>query len=161
MIFSAIDFETANYKRHSACAVGLVRVEDGEITRKNAYLIRPPDRWFVFTHIHGLTWDHVASAPSFKELWPELEPFFHKADFLVAHNAAFDRAVLCETCNYYGISPPRLEFKCTVKLARRILGIYPTKLPDVCRALGISLNHHEALSDALACAKIMLNIVES
>ena len=36
------------------------------------------------------------------------------------------------------------------------MGIRPTKLPDVCRRLGIPLLHHDAASDATACARIVL-----
>jgi DNA polymerase III subunit epsilon len=32
--FTAIDFETANYFRDIACAVGLVRVERGRVVRR-------------------------------------------------------------------------------------------------------------------------------
>ncbi|MFA5187667.1 MAG: exonuclease, partial [Patescibacteria group bacterium] len=32
----------------------------------------------------------------------------------------------------------------------------PTKLPDVCRRLKIPLNHHDAASDAEACARIVM-----
>jgi DNA polymerase III epsilon subunit-like protein len=35
-------------------------------------------------------------------------------------------------------------------------GIYPTKLSNVCERLAIELNRHEALSDAMARAKIMI-----
>jgi DNA polymerase-3 subunit epsilon len=45
---------------------------------------------------------------------------------------------------------------CTVQLARQNWNIRPTKLPDVCRHLNLSLNHHDALSDAEACANIVL-----
>lgn len=31
MKFTAIDFETANHKRESACSVGLVRVENEKV----------------------------------------------------------------------------------------------------------------------------------
>ena len=41
-------------------------------------------------------------------------------------------------------------------LARRHLGIYPTTLPDVCRRLRIPLRHHDPLSDAEACARIVI-----
>ncbi len=162
MNFTAIDFETANYYRHSACAVGLVRVEAGRIVEKKACLIRPPDRWFKFTHIHGITWEQVKDAPTFRQIWPEIEPMIRQADFLAAHNASFDRSVLMRTCEHYGIAPPPVEFRCTVKLAREVFGIYPTRLPDVCRRLNIRLDaHHHALADALACARIVLHAAES
>jgi DNA polymerase-3 subunit epsilon len=154
--FVAIDFETANYAQDSACAVGLVKVVDGEIVDSVAHLIRPPTREFVFTYIHGLTWKHVAGAPDFGALWPRLAPWLQGADFLAAHNAPFDRGVLGACCATYGIEAPPPTFRCTVTMARRAWNLRPTKLPDVCRHLGITLNHHDALSDALACAKIVI-----
>lgn len=154
--FAAIDFETANYSADSACAVGLVIVKDHRIVRREHHLIRPPDRWFAFTHIHGLTWDDVRDAPTFAELWPVLRELTAGADFLAAHNASFDRRVLDSCCRTYDLCQPSQPFVCTVKVARTIWGVYPTKLPDVCRHLNIPLNHHQADSDAEACARIVI-----
>ena len=154
--YVAIDFETANYKRNSACSVGLVTVADRRIVTEDVFLIRPPSREFVFTHIHGLTWDDVKNEKTFAELWPELNKIISKADFLVAHNASFDKGVLNMCCQEYGIRNPGKDFVCTVNLARGQWDIYPTKLDNVCRELGIALNHHEALSDARAAAKIAI-----
>ena len=39
--FAAIDFETANGQRSSVCSVGIVLVENGEITDSIYSLIRP------------------------------------------------------------------------------------------------------------------------
>jgi len=39
--FISIDFETANPKRVSACALGYVKVSNCEIVEKNGYLIKP------------------------------------------------------------------------------------------------------------------------
>jgi DNA polymerase III epsilon subunit-like protein len=47
--FVAIDFETADHGPDSACAVGLVRVDGGRITRRVRQLIRDA----VHTH-HGI-----------------------------------------------------------------------------------------------------------
>jgi len=154
--FVAIDFETADFGRDSACAVGLVRVENCRIIRRESRLIRPPRRDFVFTYIHGITWEDVAEAAPFGAVWPELREIAHGVDFLVAHNAPFDRSVLHACCRSAGLEPPPLPFECTVRRARKSWGIRPTTLPDVCRALDIQLRHHDALSDAEACARIML-----
>ena len=53
--FTAIDFETANYSRDSACAVGVVVVTRRRIVERKRILIRPPSREFTFTWLHGLT----------------------------------------------------------------------------------------------------------
>jgi DNA polymerase III subunit epsilon len=154
--FLAIDFETANPKRDSACSIGLVRVEHGKIVHQAAHLIRPPYRDFMFTHIHGISWRDVASEPTFKEVWDEISPLFEGIDFLAAHNASFDSSVLKACCATYRLSAPTLPFTCTVKVARSLWDLRPTKLPDVAKHLKIQLKHHEALSDALACAQIMI-----
>ena len=65
-------------------------------------------------------------------------------------------AVLRACCERTGFEPPPLPFLCTVRLARAQWDIHPTKLPDVCRHLGIELRHHQADSDAEACARIVI-----
>lgn len=156
MIFVAIDFETADYGRDSACAVALVRVEGSRIVAREHRLIRPPRQEIVFSYLHGITWNMVKDQPAFGGIWPELAPLLEGADFLCAHNAAFDRGVLATCCTAARVATPELPFRCTVQAAREVLGIFPTKLDHVCRTLGIPLRHHEALSDAEACARIML-----
>lgn len=158
-VFVAIDFETADRGRDSACAVGLVRVEGTRIVKREVFLIRPPRQHFEFTYIHGITYSMVRNSPTFGELWPKLAEWLRDIDFLVAHNASFDRSVLQACCDYHELEMPPVNFECTMRLARRQWEIYPTKLPDVCRRLGIELNHHEALSDAAAAAGIVIRAV--
>ncbi|MGA9120636.1 MAG: 3'-5' exonuclease [Bacteroidota bacterium] len=161
MKFLALDFETADYEPDSACAIGLIRVVDGMIVSRASYLIRPPRRDFVFTYIHGITWEDVEGQPTFRKLWSTIEPMFRDVDFLAAHNAGFDKNVLNACCAAAGIIPPDIPFKCSMVAARRVWGIYPTKLPNVCRHLGITLHHHDASSDAEACAHIMIKAIDA
>jgi DNA polymerase-3 subunit epsilon len=154
--FAAIDFETADYGSDSACAVGVVSVKDGRIASRFHRLIRPPRDRFVFTYIHGITWPQVCMEPSFAELWKDIAAAIGDAEFLAAHNARFDRKVLETCCQAAGIKPPARPYVCTVELARQTWNIRPTQLPAVCGRLGIDLDHHQALSDAEACARIVL-----
>jgi len=160
MNFLALDFETANYYRDSACALGLVRVEDNRIVDQASFLIKPPYKYFVFTYIHGITWEDVEDKPTFKQHWKSIKPFFEDIDFAVAHNAVFDRNVLYACCERHGIIKPPVDFQCTMKLSRKVFRLYPTNLPAVCRNFNIDLRHHDALSDTLACAKIMIEILK-
>jgi DNA polymerase-3 subunit epsilon len=152
----AIDFETADYKSDSACAVGLVRVENHQIVERAYSLIRPPRKKFVFTYYHGISWEDVANEGLFADIWPRLNYMLKDIDFLAAHNASFDRSVLTACCGASGLKPPPSDFRCTVEIARKTWKIYPTKLNNVCECLGIPLNHHEAASDAEACALIVI-----
>ncbi len=158
--FAAIDFETADYGRDSACSLSVVIVEKGKIVKKKSALIRPPRPYFVFSYLHGITWQDVAKKPVFGEFWPKVNTLFDGVDFIAAHNASFDRGVLHACCAMSGITPPDIKYLCTIKLSRSLWGLYPTKLSDVCRYFDIPLNHHDAESDALACAKIVLKAVE-
>jgi DNA polymerase-3 subunit epsilon len=154
--FAAIDFETANNARDSACAVGVVIVERGRIVDRLLELICPPSREFLFTHIHGLSWDDVKGAQRFDAVWADLARELTGMEFLAAHNAPFDKGVLGACCATYGLAAPTLPFVCTVRLARAQWAIRPTRLPDVCNHLGIDLRHHQADSDAEACARIVM-----
>lgn len=154
--FVAIDFETADESPDSACAIGLVWVENGRIVRRERRLICPPRNHFVFTHIHGLTWDHVKNAQSFAEVWASLADRVAQAPVLVAHNAKFDRRVLETCCALAGIAAPTQPWLCTVALSRATWRFASAKLSVVCEGLGIDLDHHEPLSDATACARLVL-----
>ena len=155
--FCGIDFETACGLRASACSVGLVRVRQGFVTETLYSMINPPEWMFFredFIDIHGLTRDIVKTSPSFEILWSEMKAFIGQ-DFLVAHNASFDRSVLAGCLEYYKICDELPQFECSLKAARRKWPeLNNHQLDTISNFLGIELNHHEALSDAIACSKI-------
>ena len=154
--FVAIDFETADNGRDSACAVALVRVEGGRIVDQKMHLIRPPRSTFLFTGIHGITWAQVQRERTFDAVWSALAPMLVDAEFVAAHNAPFDKGVLHACCRAHGIPAPAHPFVDTVKIARDTWNLRPTRLPDVCRHLNIALKHHDPMSDAGACAQIII-----
>ena len=155
MNFVAIDFETANYARDSACAVGLVKVVGGEIVDKAVHLIKPPTREFVFTYIHGLTWNDVATSADFGQLWPTSRAAPRRRGVSGGAQRLFRQGRSSRLLRQlrHSRSVIAVSMHCPDGAARLIR---PTKLSDVCRKLGIALNHHEALSDAMACARIVL-----
>ena len=117
--FAAIDFETADYGRDSACAVAVIRVEGLAIVERAYYYIRPPRRQFVFSYLHGISWNDVVDAPTFRQLWPSLQKKLAGVEFLAAHNASFDRSVLHTCCERARLSAPSHSFQCTVRLSQR------------------------------------------
>ena len=154
--FVALDFETANRFRHSACAISIVTVKSGNISDVYTRLIRPPELRFEFSYIHGITAADVINAPSFADIHDEVMELLRDAEYVAAHNASFDRSVMTAACNKWGLKLTPLSWQCTVKLARSVWGLYPTNLPAVCQHLGIDLVHHDATSDATACARIVV-----
>lgn len=152
--FVAVDFETADRRRDSACALAIVRVEGMRVVASKYSLIRPPRRDFEFTGIHGISWRDVRDQSPFALVWRSMARLLDGAEFIAAHNAAFDSSVLHACCAEAGIAHVAPRFECTVALARKRWNLYPTRLPDVCRFLRVPLKHHDALSDATACARI-------
>ena len=149
--FTAIDFETAQGYRWSICQVGLVRVVNGIITDEISLLVQPPNNyyWERFIDIHGITPEMTKNIPAFDQVWHKIEPYI-KEQIVVAHNGlAFDFPVLNKTLAYYGMQTPEYEKQCTYR-------IFKDNLASICRKYNIPLNHHDALSDAKACAELYL-----
>lgn len=158
--FTAIDFETATGHPYSACAVGIVTVEDGVITEEYYTLIQPPDNeyWYRNIQVHGIQPNDTLQEPTFYQLYPEIRKRL-LGKKLVAHNEVFDRNVLSKTMGFYGLDYDELNlaerWECTCRIYRK-RGYKPANLKYCSERNGIELTHHEALSDARACAKLYL-----
>jgi DNA polymerase-3 subunit epsilon len=156
LTFTAIDFETGSGCRNSVCQVGLVKVVNGFITETYSSLIQPPNNFIRndFTAIHGISPEYTKYAPSFAESYKRWKHLVEDQT-LVAHNMKFDYSCLTtcliEFCGVY------MTFKtyCTMKIWR---GVFENaKLDTCCKENGIELlNHHNALADAEACAKLFI-----
>ena len=161
--FTAIDFETANEQRASACAVGVVRVRGGRIVESFETLLRPREvrvDWGNF-RVHGIAAERLHDAPTLADVWPQLLPYLHQQP-VVAHNSAFDVSVLEYSCRDFGVPIPAFHALCSVKLARVAWPhLERHKLDHVAAHFGIPLNHHDALSDARACAEITVRAFRS
>lgn len=148
--FTAIDFETAQGKRHSICQVGIVTVENRIITNEVSILVQPPDNYYFYKNIeiHGITPEHTLNAPIFPAVWNKIKHYIQNKT-VVAHNGAFDFDCLYKTLAYYNMEQAIYNQQCTYR-------IYGESLACLCKKYKISLKHHDALSDAKACAELYL-----
>jgi len=156
MNFAAIDFETANEGRDSACSLGLVIVEKNKVVDKKYWLIRPKNLRFnpINISIHGITKKDVENQPEFNELWPQIKEIIDNK-VVIAHNASFDMSVLRHVLSTYNIEFPSLKYACTVQIAKKAWPqLLSHRLNIVSEYLGVSLNHHNALEDAYACSEV-------
>ncbi|MGX7352558.1 exonuclease, DNA polymerase III, epsilon subunit [Enterococcus canis] len=159
MNFIAMDFETANYQKHSACSLALVKVENSRIVDEYYTLIQPETEFFWKNiQIHGIRPQDVQTAPKFPEVWQEINGFFQPNHLVVAHNAPFDCGVLDGCLDYYQLERAGYLSLCTVTTSRKLFPEFTNhRLNTVCDELGIQLdNHHDALEDSRACANILL-----
>lgn len=160
MDFVAIDFETANSDRKSACSMGMVRVRNGEIVERFYELINPAPLVFspVNISVHGIMPEMVAFKPTFMELWARIKCFIGQ-DILVAHNASFEQSVINQILEQNGVEIPDFDYLCTLYMTNVN---YPNRseyrLDKVCKdLLSKSINHHNSLEDAVACAELAVH----
>lgn len=159
--FTAIDFETANGSPASPCSVGLVRVRSGQVVDSFVTLIQPPspNDWFSEFNIkvHGIQPADVTDAPSWGEALKSMLEFIAD-DVLVAHNAGFDMGVLQKSAELIDVALPSLSYACSLAIARKTYNLDSYRLNQVAYVVGIEdFNHHDALADADACARIVIH----
>lgn len=162
--FTAIDFETANGSPSSPCAVGLVKVVDGQIVDSFQTLIQPPypHDWFDSGNIrvHGIKPQDVADAPSWEQALAQILEFV-AGDTLVAHNAGFDMGVLLASIKTIDAQVPDLQYGCSLIMARKTYNLESYRLNQVAYAIGHEeFNHHDALADSDACARIVIHMAK-
>ncbi|MFY9264048.1 MAG: 3'-5' exonuclease [Solirubrobacterales bacterium] len=179
--FVAIDFETASWG--TACAVGVVHFENGVAIDERYTLLDPgisPRGWDRGAiNVHGITPRDVVGQPRFADIWPEL--IHYAACYpLIAHNANFDMGVLRSELQRADLQTPTVRYGCSMALARNAWPrghtrkLKPGEISDPARSTGpenhklstlseflkIKLDHHHALSDAIACGRITVAAVE-
>lgn len=165
MDFIALDFEIANNDLSSACSLGMVFVEQNRIVDEKYFLIKPPglkvDK--SFTKVHGLTKEDLKEAPTFDEVWAEISGFFNSDILVVAHNANFDMSVLKSSLLHYSLEIPEFDYACSIPISTRGLNGFKVGGSLKARAehFGVTLDHHHnALSDAKACAEVVLRCID-
>lgn len=163
--FVAIDVETANNHPTSICAIGAVKVIDGAIAGSFYELVKPEPE-FYFRHftenIHGIGRKDTENARTFDRVWADVREFIGDLP-LVAHNKAFDEGCIKAAHKCYQLDYPYYKFYDTLaaarqKIPRQMISSY--SLPYVCEFLGIPFyQHHQALADAVGCAKIAMALL--
>lgn len=161
--FVVFDLETTGLNAHknNITEIGAVKVKNGNIVDTWSSFVNPqmpiPPKIVELTSI---TDDMVKDAPTMAEALP-LFFAFCEGCVLVAHNTSFDCNFLQVKCRQLQLSFsfPYLD---TLALARNL---YPTfknyKLDTLTKHFKVSLeNHHRAVDDAMATAKVFLVMME-
>jgi DNA polymerase-3 subunit epsilon len=159
-----IDFETANERRGSPCAVGYAVISGLSVVESSSFLIHPPEMRFAGFNVslHGITEAMCEGAPKWPEALAHLSEIVGDA-LVLAHYSPFDIGVIRDTCADTGAMCPELRFACTRQLARMVWpGEASYCLPDVAHLAGVELtNHHDAAADALATAEVAIAAARS
>lgn len=162
--FVSIDFETANRNNNSACSMGIVAVKDMNIVETQYFLIQPPTLDFDVKHIsiHGITPEAVQNSPKFPEVWMQIKHYFEE-NMIIAHNAQFDMSVLKCCLLDYNLELPNFCYLCSIPISTKACQGEGISNSLSARAEYFSIDigeHHNALSDAVTCAKLVIESVK-
>ena len=108
------DVEYANSKNKSLCQLALMceDFETGELVCiPKTFYIDPEDGFDDnCIKVHGISAQKVKGAPSFQEIWKEIEQYFTNA-VVVGHNvASADLDALVKNLPRYGVAVPEMYY---------------------------------------------------
>ncbi|MFB9972908.1 helicase C-terminal domain-containing protein [Allobacillus sp. GCM10007489] len=163
--FVSVDLETTGNSVKNGdeiIEIGIVVIEDGKIIDECETHVRPNGSIPPFvSQLTGINESDLVDAPTFKEVIPEILPYFDDC-FFIAHPVHFDYEFLNQSLVKAGHSPIACAVIDTVELSRVFFPSAPGyRLQDLTNYLNIKhFKPHRALSDAYVTALIFLEIVQ-
>ncbi len=170
--FVVVDLETTGGRMRAGdgtvadaiTEIGAVKVRGGAVLGEFATLIDPqrsiPPQ---IVRLTGITTAMVCDAPTIDAVLPMFLEFA-RGSVLVAHNAQFDTGFLRAAADQCGISWPRPQVLCTVRLARRVLSreeAPSVRLAALARLFAVASEPtHRALDDARATVDVLHALIE-
>jgi len=160
--FAVVDLETTGFAPHTERVVEVaVVVLDADGHEVDAFCtLIDPQREPGPTHIHGITAEMVAGAPTFADVHPYLAGLL-SGRVVVGHNVdRFDLAFLVAECRRLGgddLVPATVVTLDTLRVAQSYLDLPgKARLVDCCDRYQLTWDdHHSALGDARVTASLL------
>jgi len=165
--FVVFDLETTGLNSSPASGnmdkiieIGAFKVIDGEIKESFTTFVNPQTALSdEIVNLTGINQGMVEGAPTYEQVMPDFYKFCF-GSVLVGHNIVnFDFRFI----DYY-------LSKCGYIIERKLIDTYPLsqellylsnyKLNTVAEKFGVTFNHHRAIDDALATAKIFIELIK-
>jgi DNA polymerase III epsilon subunit family exonuclease len=139
--------------------IGAYKIEEGEITECFSTFVNPERKLSEeIINLTGITEEMVADAPRTEDVMPDFYKFCY-GSVLVGHNiAGFDFKFVDHYCANQGYILERKIID-TIPLSQELLFLSNYKLNTVADKFGVTFNHHRATDDALATAKIFIELI--
>ncbi|MGC0418588.1 TerD family protein [Embleya sp. AB8] len=154
--YAVVDVETTGLRGSDRVVSVAVEVLDraGEVTDRWSTLV-DPGRDPGPVHIHGLTAEMPAGAPTFERVADELAEYLTGRVF-VAHNAPFDWKMLAAEYARLDVGLPMERRLCTMALARHLeLPVDDYRLATLAAHYRVrQLHAHDAVDDARVLAEV-------
>lgn len=162
--FCVFDLETTggNHKSDKIIEIGLVQVDNLEVTKTKHYLINPEIKIPDFIQkLTSISQDDVADAPVIEDVLDELVEFMGDR-ILVAHNISFDVPFFNSVLRRLGKKELENKGLCTNLMTRYLIpNLLNSNLNYMSKIFNIEHNKaHRALDDALASARLLLNYLD-
>lgn len=158
MRFIAIDVETANADMASICSIGVAAFENGALASEWYSLIDPDDFFDpVNISIHGISEGDVKGAPTFRDVASDIDRFL--GGQVVVTHTHFDRVAMHQAAGRWSITVPSYTWLDSARIVRRTWAKCARSgygLANVCKMIGYTFDHHNALEDAKAAGHVVL-----
>ncbi len=160
--FVILDLETTGFKPEDAgiTEIDIITMKDGKEetfeTLVDPEMAVPAE----ITRITGITNDMVRGQPKMAELLPFIQELFRDKIF-VAHNVPFDWSFFDYAYRKHLRQPLKMPSLCTLRLARKYLGLQSNKLESVAKYFNVSLvGAHRAMNDTRAVKDILFGLID-
>ncbi len=160
--FVILDLETTGFKPEEAgiTEIAIITMKDGKEetfeTLVDPEMAVPAE----ITRITGITNDMVRGQPKMAELLPFIQELFRDKIF-VAHNVPFDWSFFDYADRKHLRQPLKMPSLCTLRLARKYLGLQSNKLESVAKYFNVSLvGAHRAMNDTRAVKDILFGLID-
>lgn len=161
MKFTAIDVETSNADMSSICQIGIAQFENGVLINEWSSLVNPQDYFDpINVRIHGISEDDVRDALTFPELYSELTSLFQGS--IAVSYTHFDRVSIGRAISKHSLKPLEVDWLDSAKVVRRVWEECSRSgygLANICKIIGYEFKHHDALEDAKACGRVLVEAI--
>lgn len=141
--------------------IGAYKIENGQIMQSFSTFINPQRKLSdEIKKLTGITDDMLSDAPTYEDVMPDFFKFC-SGSILVGHNIeGFDFKFVEYYCARLGYILERRTID-TIRLSQELLlGLSNYKLNTIADKFNIAFNHHRATDDALATAKIFIELIK-
>lgn len=162
MEFFAVDVETANADMASICSIAIAKFLDGNLVEEWHSLINPDDFFDAMNiSIHGIDEVSVSNSPKYFEVAPVIAHYLQGC--VVVTHTQFDRVAIRQASARWKLDQPDCRWIDSARVARRAWPECARSgygLANVCKLIGHSFQHHDALEDAKAAGKVLVAAME-
>lgn len=156
--FLTLDVETANQHRRSICQLAVVGYVAGECHVLIDRFVDPKEDFGYYqTRKHRIAAGNVEDCPSFADLYDLIVSTVESRPVFCHSN--FDQQAIDAACMFHQLPLVDVRWIDSCYLAKRLLPGQQSKLNALCDHYGVEFEHHDAMEDAIATAKVLAKLM--